>query len=114
MNKFGWQKSDDAVDIEKEQISFMVKGVTSLLAQNELMKSTIEEYSNKIERIEAQVLQCTVTVSNFTKNNNPRRSVESAPDDGPSRKQVATYFSKQFNIDALELLKEYGFLTDLR
>jgi hypothetical protein len=111
MSLFGWQQStnnNEAVD--KDQISFVVNGVTALLTHFDELTETVKALNKKIVGIEASVQEC-------VKGSITSRSSGNVPNDNSnssSRKQVTVYFSKQFTADALDILKDYNFLRELR
>jgi hypothetical protein len=108
MSLFGWQQStnnNEAVD--KDQISFVVNGVTALLAHFDELTETVKAINKKVVGIEASLqerVKSTVTSGKATNDKS----------NSSSRKQVTVYFSKQFTADALDILKEFNFLRELR
>jgi hypothetical protein len=111
----GWQNpSENEPVLDKQQLSILVKGVENILAQNDSLKNTVDQYAIKFQKIEKALQELGTNFNELVKNTLTSRNGENQLTRGSSRKQVTVYFSKQFTIDALELLKEYSFLTELR
>ena len=111
----GWQNSTNSEQVlDKDQLSTLLKGVERILAQNDLLKTTVDLYTIKFQKIEKALQECNNNFNQLVKNTFSSRSGENQLSRSSSRKQVTAYFSKQFTIDALELLKEYSFLSELR